>query len=334
MIPYFVLGQEVRISDCLTIRELSEGVYMHSCKNNNGLIYFKDKEAIIISTPDSDLETQRLIDWVQMDHEIVAYIIDRWHPDAMEGLNQVHLNNIRTYSYEGTRAVAKEKNLPIPETGFNPILELKVGSSKVICHFLGKSHTSDGIVVWIPDEKVLFGGNGIRNIGGWVGNIGDANLREWSQTARNIKAEYGDAQIVVPGHGSPGGSELIDYTIELYDFDKDQKLDFKLKDEEPIISDQFDGFHFTATERKRSSEEYEYQNGKLFFNGKDRGIEIHADFFRYNLRERTLIVPLGYLKISSLNSLDGFHFKELYMNLRDDAVGYTIVIKEVIGSRP
>ncbi|QSE98662.1 subclass B1 metallo-beta-lactamase, long type [Fulvivirga lutea] len=322
-------GQEIAISDCLKIIRLSDSIYMHSCKNNNGLIYFKDGEAIIVSTPDSDHETQKLIDWVQSKYKIVAYVIDRWHPDAMGGLRQVQSNNIKSYSYEGTRFLAKEKNLPIPEFGFDNKLEIQIGNAKVVCHFLGEAHTSDGIVVWFPEERILFGGNEIRNLEGWVGNIADANLSEWSETVRKIKAEYGDAEIIVPGHGSPGGQKLIDYTIELYDFNKNQKSRFAYQVKDLIVLDIIDGFKFIATESKKVQKEVHYKNGLVFFYGKGQSIEIIADLYSYDLKKRTLYVPSGFLKIDSHNRSECFHFNELHMGLRDDEVEYTIVIKEV-----
>ena len=165
-----LFGQEIKASDNLTLHKLSEQSYIHTQGNNNWLVYFNKGEAIIVSTPESDVETQNLIDWVKNEQKakIVGYIIDRWHTDAMEGLDIVKQNEIKSYSYELTRAIAKVKGLPIPEIGFDPKIELSVGGNKVICHFFGESHTKDGIVVWIPSEQILFGGNGIRNYNGWV----------------------------------------------------------------------------------------------------------------------------------------------------------------------
>lgn len=211
-------SQDIQISDNLHVHQLTASCYEHSQQGNNGLVFIQDGEAVIVSTPDSDTETQRLIDWVQEKKQakIVAYVIDRWHPDAMQGLDVVQRNGIKSYAYERTREIAKERELPVPDQGFDPIKEIKVGRQKVVCHFLGEAHTPDGIVVWVPSEQVLFGGNEIRNYKGWVGNIGDARLASWSETATRIKQEYGSAKIVVPGHGQVGGPELIDYTIELF----------------------------------------------------------------------------------------------------------------------
>ncbi len=108
----------------MTIK-LTERTYIHTCENNNGIVHVNKGEAIIVSTPDSDAETQNFIDWTKqhLHAEIIGYVIDRWHPDAMEGLDVVKKSGIKTYSYELTRTIAKEKGLPIPEIGFDPKIE-------------------------------------------------------------------------------------------------------------------------------------------------------------------------------------------------------------------
>ena len=136
-----ILGQTINVSDNLILTQLTENTFIHTCENSNGLIYINEGQALIVSTPDSDNETQNLIDWVIKDQnaKIVGYVIDRWHPDAMEGLDIVQKNGIKTYSYELTRQIAKEKGLPIPQIGFNPKTEISVGNEKVICQ-IGRAH--------------------------------------------------------------------------------------------------------------------------------------------------------------------------------------------------
>ena len=211
-------GQSIKVSEKLSLIQLSERTYIHTCQNNNGLVFINEGEALLVSTPDSDTEAQNLINWVKKEKkaEIVGYVIDRWHPDAMEGLDVVHDNEIESYSYTLTRQIATDKGLPVPKNTFDPKTEIQVGGEAVVCHYLGEAHTKDGIVVWIPAEQILFGGNAIRNVNGWLGNIADASLDKWSETVTKIREEYGSAKIVVPGHGKHGGTELVDYTIGLY----------------------------------------------------------------------------------------------------------------------
>lgn len=323
-----LLGQNEKVSECLELIKLSESTYIHTCSQNNGLVYINNGEAVIISTPDSDKETQHLIDWVKSKAKIVGYVIDRWHPDAMEGLDIVHKNNITSYSSERTQQIAKEKGLPVTNFGFEEKLELDLGKQKVVCHYLGEAHTSDGIVVWIPDEKILFGGNEIRNNGGWIGNIADANLSEWSNTAKRVKENYANAKIVVPGHGKYGGSELIDYTINLYSFPKDIecKLDYS---SDSLIKESIEDFQFLATAKKSHADSIIYSNAKVSFSKKGKEIELYSESIEYTHSNRTIYVPSGCISIKDHHKVESFSFNKLYVNLREDEVELTMVIKGV-----
>jgi hypothetical protein len=79
-----------------------------------------DNMAVIVSTPESDIETQNLIDYVrkELKANIIGYIIDRWHTDAMEGLDVVQENEIPTYAYEKTRKIANSKGITCARNWF------------------------------------------------------------------------------------------------------------------------------------------------------------------------------------------------------------------------
>ena len=330
-----LLGQDIKVSENLSLLKISEHSYIHTQRNNNGLVYINEGEAIIVSTPDSDIETQNLIDWVKNEHKakIVGYIIDRWHTDAMEGLDIVKQNGIKSYSYELTRTIAKEKGLPIPEIGFDPKLELTVGGNKMICHFLGEAHTKDGIVVWIPSEQILFGGNGIRNYDGWVGNIGDANLEEWSKTAERIKKEYGTAKIVIPGHGRHGGAELIDYTIELYKTDNKSWL---LNIQETFVRPNFtnnDDFLILAESDSIQNGNRILKNATIHIQDSTKYVKVESSLIVYQPENKRIDSDFGYLKIFDKTSQGdklriGVSYNRLIIFKQDDSIGLRIILSE------
>lgn len=53
-------------------------------------------------------------------------------------------------------------------------------------------------------------------MGAGKGNLDDANPDEWSATVEKLQKKYGDAPIVIPGHGTPGGQELLEYTVQMF----------------------------------------------------------------------------------------------------------------------
>jgi metallo-beta-lactamase class B len=100
------------------------------------------------------------------------------------------------------------------------VLEVPVGNSKIVIQYFGEAHTRDNIITWIPSENVVFGGCVVKAMNAGKGNLADANVKEWSNTIERIKETFSSAKIVVPGHGKYGGTELLDFTIKLFDEDR------------------------------------------------------------------------------------------------------------------
>jgi metallo-beta-lactamase class B len=93
---------------------------------------------------------------------------------------------------------------------------IRVGGKTIEVAFLGEGHTRDNVVGLEKEEKVLFGGCLIKELGATKGYLGDANLDEWSKTVKKLKQRFPGNQWVIPGHGKPGGDELLDYTAALF----------------------------------------------------------------------------------------------------------------------
>jgi metallo-beta-lactamase class B len=216
-----------KISDDLEVLMISDNVYIHisylaapdgrryPC---NGLVYINDKEAFIIDTPVNDQLTLELINWIknELGAEIEGVIVNHWHVDCMGGLNQVHMSGIKSYAHELTCEIAAAKNLPVPGFCFGDSLIIKTGQKEILCKYFGPAHTVDNIVVWIPEDEILFGGCMVRALSASTpGNITDADLNSWPETMKKVIRRFGHARIVVPGHGSYGGPELLTHTLDL-----------------------------------------------------------------------------------------------------------------------
>jgi len=220
--------KELYQSETLLIEQLSEHVYKHvsyfeaegfgkvSC---NGMVVCAGKEAIVFDTPADDGTSAELIDWITktLGSKIIAVVPTHYHIDNLGGISEFHKQKIPSYAYQRTIQIAGEHNLPLPQHGFDPSLELKVGKEKVYVEFLGEGHTCDNVIGYFPKDNIMFGGCLIKEIGAGKGNLAEANPDAWSETVRRVKAKYPDTKIVIPGHGKHGGVELFDYTIGLFE---------------------------------------------------------------------------------------------------------------------
>jgi len=218
---------EINILTDLKIIKLSEKCFIHvsyydldDYKNvpANGLVYINAEGAYIIDTPWTNEQTGRLIKWIEdsLKTKTAGVIAGHWHQDCMGGLEQAHKLKVNSYACELTQKFARENNKPVPKTGFKDSLVINSGADKIVLKYLGGGHTEDNIFVWLPEEKTLFAGCPVKALG-WksLGFTGDASLEEWPKTLKKAAEEFKDAEIVVPGHGRPGGLDLFEHTLGL-----------------------------------------------------------------------------------------------------------------------
>ena len=216
---------EIIIHEDLQLVPITETVFLHrSYKTypmgrfgSNGVVYVVDNEAIMIDTPVNDSLTLLLINWfLEKGIQFSAVIPTHWHDDCLGGLGAAHEARINSYGLDMTIDLAKEHDYIPPQIGFIDSLLLDINGQEIECKYLGAGHALDNIVVWIPAEKVLFGGCMIKALSARsLGNTTDADTTTWPQTVSKVKNAYTDVQFVVPGHGAVGGQELLDYTYQL-----------------------------------------------------------------------------------------------------------------------
>jgi metallo-beta-lactamase class B len=101
--------------------------------------------------------------------------------------------------------------LVLPTVTYPGDFELQKGRIKAF--YLGPSHTPDGIFVYFPEEKVLYGGCILKE---QIGNLTFANLTEYPKTLHKLEQLNLDIKTIVAGHWSPvHGPELIEQYLKL-----------------------------------------------------------------------------------------------------------------------
>ena len=229
MVQLYGQTAPLKISDDLEISQLTDNCFLHVSYYDlenaahfpaNGMVFVDHGEAIILDTPWRDEETNLLIEWIQneLDVKIIGCVVNHWHIDCMGGLKAIHRAGIASYAHEKTRQIASEKQLPLPEHVFKDSLIIPVGQKQLVCKYLGAAHTLDNIVVWQPDDKVLFAGCMVKALN-WrtLGNMRDGDHEDYPITLKRVLNEFPDCNIVIPGHGRVGDRSLITHTISLCD---------------------------------------------------------------------------------------------------------------------
>lgn len=217
----------VYTSNNLIIEELTPHIFKHTSYLKtksfgkvgcNGMIYMIDSTAYIFDTPTDDASSVELINWIENTRgfHISGVVVTHFHDDCLGGLNTFSQRGITSYALNKTIELAKQKELPIPDQGFDSTLVLNIHQHQIINLFVGEGHTKDNIVCYIPDEQAMFGGCLIKCMNAGKGNLYDANVDAWPNSVATLKKDFPDLDIVIPGHGNHGGTELFDYTIQLF----------------------------------------------------------------------------------------------------------------------
>ena len=217
----------VKLSDDVEVKKLARGIWLHTTYYDiegfenfpaNGLIIIDSEDAIMIDLPWTDEQAGLLFDWVaeKQDATIKKVIPTHWHIDCTGGLGEAHRRKAESFALDKTVELLKANDEPAPLNWFTDKLSLICGNISVELAYLGPGHTIDNIVAWIPDKNILFGGCMVKSMNaGNLGNTTETDVESWPDTLKKVKEVYHEIKIVVPGHGQPGGIELIDHTINL-----------------------------------------------------------------------------------------------------------------------
>lgn len=148
---------------------------------------------------------------------------------------------MRRYEPAGWQAAAKSRKdvadlhretaEPPKQTFDKSPFVLDDGNRRVEFHFFGWAHTRGDGFVYLPKDKVLCTGDAVVN--GAYNFTGHANLTNWPNVV--TKARKLDVVHVLPGHGMPGGPELLAGQMQFFtdlrsSVNKEMKAGKKLSD--------------------------------------------------------------------------------------------------------
>jgi len=119
-------------------------------------------------------------------------------------------NLIGTDGLEGTEAVYADEV-------FNTDHAFELGGVRFELHHAGRAHTPGDSFVWLPAERVVFGGD-IVYVERMLGVMPHSNSRSWIEAFEALAAL--EPAVVVPGHGAPtdlarARTDTLDYLVFL-----------------------------------------------------------------------------------------------------------------------
>lgn len=229
--------KHIKINSDLELFKLTPDCYLYTAwadmghwgrVGSNGLVVISKAKALLIDSPTLESQTVELAWWFDKNLNVTfeSFIPGHWHDDCVGGLAWLNRNGAKTYANRLTNEILASKGLEQSNVSFSDSLSIKVGNIKVEAYYLGGGHSTDNIVVWIPSEKILFGGCMLKDMTAQnIGNTSDAvPLEEWLQTIKQLEQQFPDVKYVVPGHGKYGGKELFKHSKTIIENEQQSKM--------------------------------------------------------------------------------------------------------------
>jgi glyoxylase-like metal-dependent hydrolase (beta-lactamase superfamily II) len=95
-------------------------------------------------------------------------------------------------------------NIVKPHLSFKKQMTLNMGDATINLEFAG-GHSPGTILIHFEEEKAVFTGD---NVEGQFPFLGQARFKPWRETLNKILSM--DIDLVIPGHGSVGGMEMVE----------------------------------------------------------------------------------------------------------------------------
>lgn len=210
---------EVTLPGGVTLRRVAGDVWVHTTRNAdgigaNGLIVIGRTSSVLVDTGWTPAQTERLLEWAAETQfrPVRAAVVTHAHSDRIAGIEVLREQAIDVFASSVTAERARAKQLKEP----NEVFEGETRVGELVLFFPGAAHAPDNIVVWVPEQKLLFGGCAIKSGDAKdLGNVEDASIQGWYHAMGKLRERFPEPKVVVPGHGKPGGVELYQRTLDL-----------------------------------------------------------------------------------------------------------------------
>jgi len=210
----------------LKISHLTGDFYIYTTYNEykgnripaNGMYVLTNSGAVIIDSPWDTTQFQPLLDSIKVKHNKTAImcLATHFHEDRTGGLRYYQQQGIKTYTTRQTDALSKKRGMKRAEFLIDKDTTFTIGQYSFQTIYPGKGHAPDNIVVWFAKEKILYGGCLIKSVADDnLGNLGDASVRDYATSVKNVQSKCKNPKHVIPGHNDWTNSKSVVHTLKI-----------------------------------------------------------------------------------------------------------------------
>lgn len=208
------------------ISYLTGGFYIYTTYNTykgsktpaHGMYLITSDGVVLFDTPWDTTQFQPLLDSIKLKHNknVTMCIATHWHSDRTAGLEYYKNKGIKTYTTLLTDELSKRNHEKRAEYLIEKDTVFNVGQYAFETYYPGEGHTADNIVIWFGKAKILYGGCLIKGAGARnLGNLGDANVKEYYTTLKNVQDKFSDPRYIIVSHHDWTNNNSLRHSIKL-----------------------------------------------------------------------------------------------------------------------
>lgn len=202
---------------------IGEGIYQFRWQAHNGFFVVTPAGVVAFDPISSPAAAQYAeeIKRVAPGQPLLAVVYSHDHADHATGAPVLRrsMGNEHAPIIAHELAYAKVKaagsaELPPPEVTFRDTLVLRYGGRTIELHYLGKNHSDNMIVAYLPAERVAFAVDFVSNDRVGYRDLPDYHFPDFFTSLERLQQL--DYQTIVFGHGPPGDRASVDRQIRYY----------------------------------------------------------------------------------------------------------------------
>jgi glyoxylase-like metal-dependent hydrolase (beta-lactamase superfamily II) len=202
---------------------ITDGVYQFRWQGHNAFFVVTDAGVVAVDPISLDAAATYAaeIKRVAPGKPLRAIVYSHHHADHASGaavLRRAFGGNAPIIAHANARArllAQPDTALPPPDSTFTDRLTLNDASRPIELRFLGRTHSDNMIVAYLPRQKIVFAVDFVSNDRVGYQDLPDYFFPDHFDTLRRLQAL--DFQRIVFGHGPPGDKATVDRQVRYYD---------------------------------------------------------------------------------------------------------------------
>ncbi len=201
---------------------IADGVYQFRWRAHNGFFVITDDGIVAIDPISAEAASQYAAEIKQVapGKPLLAIVYSHDHADHATGANVLRsafdsdASVIAHTNAAPKIAAAGSPELPVPDLTFSDKLTLHFGGRPLELHYLGKSHSDNMVIAYLPEDKVAFAVDFVSNDRVGYRELPDYHFPEFFETlGRLLELEF---ETIVFGHGPSGDRAAVERQVSYY----------------------------------------------------------------------------------------------------------------------